>query len=134
VLRTPQPSPTRATLIKLLKSEGKMSPEMARRLANNDFLQRLMKALPPGEVDKVAVSPGARPPSQLRSDPMSGPSSVLMSSSAPPSEAWAPTPTSAEFCYNCGATDTVGQWMRKKMKDGSQGLVCNRELKPSRHN
>jgi hypothetical protein len=118
--RTPA-SPTRATLIKLLKSEGKMSPEMAKRLAQNDFLQKLMKALPPGEVSEAVVSPG-RPIREIAA------MSSIPPSSAPASEAWAPTPTDTDACYNCKATETVGQWMRKKLKDGSLGLVCNREF------
>ncbi|KAL1405344.1 hypothetical protein Q8F55_008975 [Vanrija albida] len=110
-LRTPPPpSPSRAALMSLLKSEGKMSPEMARKLANNQFLVRLLKALPPGANGEAAA---ARPLGVEK------PTSNTSESS------WAPTPpTSTDACYNCGATES-DQWMTKKLKDGRAGRVCN---------
>lgn len=137
LMRTPQPSPTRGTLLKLLKSEGKMSPEMAKRLANNGFIQKLMKALPPTDPESVAavLSPSKAlraimSPSNGRSHPHSDPAS---SSAMPASDAsWAPvrTPTedsATECCHNCGGTDSSGQWMEKKLKEGGTWRVCNRE-------
>ncbi|TXT04848.1 hypothetical protein VHUM_03931 [Vanrija humicola] len=98
----PPPSPSRAALMSLLKSEGKMSPEMARKLANNQFLVRLLKALPPGANGEAGGSPSrsvTRPP--------------------------VPTPpATTDACYNCGATES-DQWMTKKLKDGRAGRVCN---------
>lgn len=125
--RTPPPqSPSRAALMNLLKNEGKVSPDMARKIANSDFLVRLLKA--------SGGSPSKNRPALATTQPPNKQATRLPEAKLgdekphPPSDhvsPWAATPSNpSDACYNCGTTES-SQWMSKKLKDGSTGRVCN---------
>ncbi|GMK58745.1 hypothetical protein CspeluHIS016_0601870 [Cutaneotrichosporon spelunceum] len=95
----PTPSPSRARILEVLKSEASMSPNMAKKLVGNPFLVKLLKTLPESGVSE---SPRVRD-----------------RGSAPPA------PHSDSFggrCENCGTTQSE-QWFKKKVK-GNDARVC----------
>ncbi|BEI91581.1 uncharacterized protein CcaverHIS019_0404010 [Cutaneotrichosporon cavernicola] len=96
----PTPSPSRARILEVLKSEASMSPNMAKKLVGNPFLVKLLKTLP-------------------ESDTPGSPGRVQDRASAPP------VPHSDSFggrCENCGTTQSE-QWFKKKVK-GNNARVC----------
>ena len=112
--RSPPPStPSRSTLHALLRSEGKMSPELAKTLANNPMLLRLLKAVP--------ISAG--PLSTLAVSKLSPGVDTHTPSPTTRSRIHAPT---TEGCCNCGTMQSE-IWRTKSMKDGSKKKVCNGE-------
>ncbi|CAK9786994.1 hypothetical protein CC85DRAFT_330514 [Cutaneotrichosporon oleaginosum] len=98
----PTPSPSRARILEVLKSEASMSPNMAKKLVGNPFLVKLLKTLPesdttsspgPGRWEKVTVPPAPH------SDSFEG------------------------RCENCGTTQS-DQWLKKKVKGNRDARVC----------
>lgn len=130
----------------ILKDQGRVSPNMAAKIAYNPFLAKLLKAMPDSpSKSPIRPSPkgangisGMLSPSPSRrservaqqSKPMStsaSAASAVLSQASSTGSPWAPTPTPAEQCYNCASTESE-QWMTKKLKDGPVCQVCNGTL------
>ena len=102
--KSPPPStPSRATLHALLRSDGKMSPELAKSLASNPMLLRLLRAVPP------SATHVEKPPA--KDQPV--PTSIT-------------TQKANEGCCNCGTMESE-LWRTKAMKGGIKKKVCNGE-------
>lgn len=109
----PTPSPSRARIMDLLKSEAQMSPNLAKRLVGNPFLVKLMQTLPESSEPSSSAPPvAASSPFRVRND------------KAPPP---ASDPGEIERCGNCGTTESE-QWFTKKMRGDRIARVCHREL------
>ncbi|EKD04445.1 hypothetical protein A1Q2_01221 [Trichosporon asahii var. asahii CBS 8904] len=133
----PPPSPARAQLMNILKDQGRVSPNMAAKIAYNPFLAKLLKAMPdspskspvrPSPKGANGISGMLSPSPSRRSERVAlqhkpASASVLAQASSSGSP-WAPTPTPAEQCYNCASTES-DQWMTKKLRDGPVCQVCN---------
>ena len=146
--KSPPPStPSREKLAALLRTDEKMSPSMAKHLAQNPVLLKLLKAVPPtalnfGHDVKVGSGlanggstsngngngNGGSPDSEGAPTPTpSGP--TASSSTSKPAQKNTPTTTiSAEGCCNCGVKESE-LWRTKAMKDGTKKKVCNGELR-----
>ncbi|KAK4683405.1 hypothetical protein P7C73_g6868, partial [Tremellales sp. Uapishka_1] len=114
----PPPSPSHAALSALLRSEGKMSPELARQLASNPALLKLLKAVPAS----------AGPLSALRQEVTADPTAPTSSSTGvSPSNYDTPTPGNTkvdeEGCSNCHTLQSEC-WLSKRGKK-----VCNGGLR-----
>lgn len=103
----PTPSPSRARILEVLKSEASMSPNMAKKLVGNPFLVKLLKTLPEND---IASSPGPRAREKVTAPP------------APHSDSF------EGRCENCGTTQS-DQWLKKKVKGNRDARVCQRELR-----
>ena len=120
--KSPPPStPSREKLHALLRSDEKMSPGLAKQLAANPVLLRLLKAVPAsaGALSSLAIS------------------TTVSTDDKPSPDDEAPTPTpsasasvrankaeTVEGCCNCGTMQSE-LWRTKNMKDGSKKKVCN---------
>lgn len=108
--KSPPPStPSRATLHALLRSDGKMSPELANKLASNPMLLRLLKAVPPSAAPLTSLS--ETKPSPTVDTPTPSTSATIKY-------------ISTEGCCNCGTMESE-LWRTKAMKDGTKKKVCN---------
>ncbi|KAL7420409.1 hypothetical protein Q5752_005379 [Cryptotrichosporon argae] len=139
----PPPSPSRAALLNMLSNDGKMSPELARKLADNTFLLKLWKSVPAAKalVNGYAAGPDASPGAGPSTAGVAvaanghsgvgphGPSALGRNGMTPANPArnareGSPTPRQADVCCNCGSVKS-DQWMTKKVKDGTPKKVCN---------
>lgn len=126
----------------ILKDQGRVSPNMAAKIAYNPFLAKLLRAMPdspskspirpsPKGVNGISGVPSPSPSrrservAHMHAQPAQPASSAASSSGSP----WAPTPTPGEQCYNCNSTESE-QWMTKKLKDGPVCQVCYGKLTP----
>ena len=126
--KSPPPStPSRRTLHDLLRSDGKMSPELAKQLASNPMLLRLLKAVPSQATASSSLNVSSTNSTEDKPSPAA--ETPTPSTSATLRPVLHPVPSSAG-CSNCGATESE-IWRTKVMKDGATKKVCNGE--PSDH-
>lgn len=125
---SPPPStPSRAALHALLRSDAKMSPELAKQLVNNPALLRLLKSAPSSQL------PPSFRPEQASTSTSSGSGQNQGDAKASPATSDFATPNSSVVqktetggCHNCGTT-TSDVWRHKTMKNGQNIKVCNGE-------
>lgn len=119
----PPTTPTRERLAALIRSDEKMSPNMAKQLAQNPVLLKLLKAVPPGAFNFSQNGESSKHSPDSEGAPTPTPSGPPGSSSKAGNAVTDP----AEGCCNCGAM-TTDIWRTKNMKDGTKKKVCNGEL------
>ena len=120
--KSPPPStPSRRTLHDLLRSDGKMSPELAKQLASNPMLLRLLKAVPSHTGAASSLNVSSNNPSEDKPSPAA--ETPTPSTTATLRSVVLPGPPSAG-CSNCGAMES-DIWRTKVMKDGATKKVCN---------
>jgi hypothetical protein len=138
--KSPPPStPSREKLAALLRTDEKMSPSMAKHLAQNPVLLKLLKAVPPTALNfghDVKVGSGlansstngngngtanGSPDSEGAPTPTPSGPTAPSSNSKPAQKGMT---TSAEGCCNCGVKESE-LWRTKAMKDGTKKKVCN---------
>lgn len=125
--KSPPPStPSRERLAALIRTDEKMSPSMAKQLAQNPVLLKLLKAVPPGGLSSM-LGNGHAESSKHSPDSGGAPTPTPIGPPAPASKATNAVTDPAEGCCNCGAM-TTDIWRTKNMKDGTKKKVCNGEL------
>lgn len=154
--KSPPPStPSRDKLHALLRTDEKMSPGLARQLANHPTLLKLLKSVPASAIPKhglgqaIGLGDGnAAGPSNNNKRETAAQQQDKQSTSSNDGDAPTPTPsappsvikgkgkanasatvtksTDMEGCCNCGITESE-LWRTKNMKDGSKKKVCNGE-------
>jgi hypothetical protein len=92
---------------------------MAKQLAQNPVLLKLLKAVPPGNLNLGQVTDTNKQSPESGGAPTPTPSAPPVASSSKAVNA-APS----EGCCNCGAM-TTDIWRTKNMKDGTKKKVCN---------
>ena len=151
--KSPPPSTSsRATLRALLQSDSKMSPGLAKSLATNPTLLKLLKAVPASALSGNNLRSDSNPSTSSSSSKSNhgsngtngNPFAVGLgtqsgsASDVKPSPAVSdiPTPSSTntiradgEGCCNCGTTET-DVWRIKRLKDGTEKKVCNSKSTP----
>jgi len=136
--KSPPPStPSREKLAALLRTDEKMSPSMAKHLAQNPVLLKLLKAVPPTALNFSQIHQSSNlnrasnagdkdsPESNEATTPTPSAPSMPSTSKQKPSSVF-----STEGCCNCGAKESE-LWRTKTMKDGTKKKVCNGEIQVS---
>ena len=133
---SPPPStPARAALKALLRSDGPLSPDVAKRMMNHPGLLRLMKAVPAGLVrpPQPNFAAVAQPVGSGVNGNINGgggdhkPSPLAVDTPTPASSSSA-TIRVTDGCMNCGTMEST-IWRTRLGKDGIKHKVCDGALR-----